>query len=92
MELELTVVLILLLTGFAAGLIDAIAGGGGMIALPVLLACGLSPVEALATNKLQGSFGTFSAARYFVKNGWSICNRCGFRFSAPSLVLWRVRF
>lgn len=67
MEFELSIVLILLLTGFAAGLVDAIAGGGGMIALPVLLSCGLSPVEALATNKLQGSFGTFSAARYFIK-------------------------
>lgn len=67
MELELGILLILLITGFAAGLIDAIAGGGGMIALPVLLSCGLSPVEALATNKLQGTFGTFSAARYFIK-------------------------
>ena len=67
MELELGILLILLITGFAAGLIDAIAGGGGMIALPVLLSCGLTPVEALATNKLQGTFGTFSAARYFIK-------------------------
>ncbi len=67
MELEVTLALVLLLTGFAAGLIDAIAGGGGMIALPVLLACGLNPVEALATNKLQGSFGTLTAARYFVR-------------------------
>lgn len=67
MELEITLALVLLLTGFAAGLIDAIAGGGGMIALPVLLACGLNPVEALATNKLQGSFGTLTAARYFVR-------------------------
>lgn len=67
MEFELSILLVLLLTGFFAGLIDAIAGGGGMIALPVLLSCGLTPVEALATNKLQGSFGTFSASRYFVK-------------------------
>lgn len=67
MELDITLALILLFTGFSAGLIDAIAGGGGMIALPVLLASGLSPVEALATNKLQGSFGTLTAARYFVR-------------------------
>lgn len=67
MEIELTLLGILLLTGLIAGFIDAIAGGGGLIALPVLLASGLSPVEALATNKLQGSFGTFSAARYFVR-------------------------
>jgi len=67
MEFELSILLVLLLTGLVAGFIDAIAGGGGLIALPVLLACGLNPVEALATNKLQGSFGTFSAARYFVR-------------------------
>ncbi|PIE25079.1 MAG: hypothetical protein CSA60_01875 [Neptuniibacter caesariensis] len=67
MELELSILLVLMITGFTAGLIDAIAGGGGMVALPVLLSCGLSPVEALATNKLQSSFGTFSAARYFIK-------------------------
>lgn len=67
MELDVVMILILVATGFAAGLIDAIAGGGGMIALPVLLATGISPVEALATNKLQGSFGTFAATRYFVK-------------------------
>lgn len=66
MEFEITLLLLLLLTGLIAGFVDAIAGGGGLIALPVLLASGLSPVEALATNKLQGSFGTFSAARYFI--------------------------
>ena len=67
MEFELTLLGILFFTGLLAGFIDAIAGGGGLIALPVLLASGLSPVEALATNKLQGSFGTFAAAGYFVR-------------------------
>ncbi len=55
--------------GFFAGLVDAIAGGGGLITLPVLLTVGLSPIQAIATNKLQGSFGTFSATLNFVRKG-----------------------
>ncbi|WP_432696594.1 TSUP family transporter [Marinobacterium sp. YM272] len=67
MELDLNLILLLLITGLGAGTIDAIAGGGGLITLPVLLASGLSPVQALATNKLQGSFGTLAATLYFVR-------------------------
>lgn len=67
MELDITLIVILLVTGFGAGMIDAIAGGGGLITLPVLLSTGMSPVEALATNKLQGSFGTLAASYYFVR-------------------------
>jgi uncharacterized membrane protein YfcA len=47
--------------GFAAGFVDAIAGGGGMITVPVLMGVGLPPAEALATNKLQSTFGSGSA-------------------------------
>lgn len=61
--------LLLFFTGMAAGTLDAMAGGGGLITLPVLLYTGLAPTEALATNKLQGSFGTFSASLYFLRQG-----------------------
>ena len=60
---------ILFATGLVAGAIDAIAGGGGLLALPVLLATGITPTEALATNKLQGSFGTFSSSLFFIRKG-----------------------
>lgn len=68
-HLELTTQLLLLLfaAGMAAGFVDSIAGGGGLIALPVLLFTGLSPQLALGTLKLQGSFGTFSAAFNFIQ-------------------------
>ena len=71
MELSLSIELMALLfaAGALAGFVDAIAGGGGMIALPTLLFAGLSPAQALATNKLQGSFGTFSASLYFIRRG-----------------------
>ena len=49
MELQVTAALVA--AAFAAGTIDAIAGGGGLITLPSLLAAGLPPQLALGTNK-----------------------------------------
>ena len=56
---------IAVLTGF----IDAIAGGGGLIMMPALLFCGLSPLQALGTNKLQSMAGTGTALRNFARSG-----------------------
>jgi uncharacterized membrane protein YfcA len=53
---------LLFLTGLVSGLVDAIAGGGGIISVPVLLNFGFPVPLALGTNKLQASFGSFSAA------------------------------
>jgi uncharacterized membrane protein YfcA len=58
--------LLLFLTGLSAGFIDSVAGGGGLITMPVLLAFGLPPHLALGTNKAQSTFGTALAVwRYF---------------------------
>lgn len=62
-------ILILMLVAMVAGFIDAIAGGGGLITLPALLLSGLSPVQALATNKLQSSAASFSATMAFFRRG-----------------------
>ncbi|WP_199930504.1 TSUP family transporter [Sedimenticola thiotaurini] len=67
-ELSAELLILLFVTGLLAGMVDAIAGGGGLIALPALLATGMPPTQALATNKLQGSFGTFSSSLYFIRN------------------------
>ena len=67
--LPLDILLTLVAVAGMAGLIDAIAGGGGLLALPALLWAGLPPVQALATNKLQGSFGTLTASFNFVRRG-----------------------
>jgi uncharacterized membrane protein YfcA len=56
---------LLFATGLVAGFVDSIAGGGGLITLPVLLSLGLGPQEALGTNKLQATFGSGSAAGHF---------------------------
>lgn len=53
--------LALAVAAFAAGLLDTLAGGGGLITVPALLLAGVPPVQALGTNKLQGSFGTLTA-------------------------------
>jgi len=60
---------LLILAAFFAGFVDAIAGGGGLITVPVLLLAGFSPLQALATNKLQGLFGAGTAALTFSLKG-----------------------
>ncbi len=51
------------------GFIDSIAGGGGLLVLPALLLTGIDPLFALGTNKLQSSFGSFSATLAFARKG-----------------------
>src|SRR5438874_2876570 len=59
----------LFLTGLAAGFVDSIAGGGGLITLPVLLSMGMTPADALGTNKLQALFGSGSATFHYAVAG-----------------------
>jgi len=56
-------VLVVLLSGtaFVAGLVDAVAGGGGLFTVPALLAAGLPPGLALATNKGQAAPGALAS-------------------------------
>ncbi len=68
-DLALEIVLLLAAAAFLAGFVDSIAGGGGLITVPVLLLAGFSPVEALGTNKLQGLFGTASATISYASKG-----------------------
>lgn len=60
---------LLFIAGIFAGFIDSIAGGGGIITLPALLAVGIPPHQALATNKLQSSFGSFTSALNYSRLG-----------------------
>ncbi|MFL1875028.1 TSUP family transporter [Hansschlegelia beijingensis] len=61
--------LLFALSGVVSGTVDAIAGGGGLIALPVLILGGLDPAAAVATNKLQGTLGTATATTRFARAG-----------------------
>jgi uncharacterized membrane protein YfcA len=60
---------LLLLAGLAAGFIDAIAGGGGLITVPALLWAGLPVDAALGTNKMQSCCGTALAVRNYSRAG-----------------------
>nr|WP_241728783.1 TSUP family transporter [Nocardioides zeae] len=58
----------MVVAGFAAGYVDAVVGGGGLVQLPSLLLAlpGATPVQVLATNKLASALGvTVSATTYF---------------------------
>jgi uncharacterized membrane protein YfcA len=68
-EIATHLALLLILAAFCAGFVDSIAGGGGLISVPALLLAGASPVEALATNKLQGTFGAATATVAYARAG-----------------------
>ncbi len=68
-EMDTLQFVVLIAAAGLAGFIDAVAGGGGMITLPALLAAGLPPHGALGTNKLCGTCGTLSASRVYVMRG-----------------------
>ncbi len=67
MNLGIDTLALLFLVAFIAAFIDAIAGGGGLITIPALLMTGMSPAQALGTNKLQSCGGSFSASVYFLR-------------------------
>ena len=65
-----TLLFSLLLTGFVAGFLDSIVGGGGLIAMPAMI--NLFPawpvLRVIATNRTSSIFGTSVAAwNYFQK-------------------------
>lgn len=55
---------------FFVGIMNASAGGGGLISLPVLLLLGLPPHVAVGTNKLQAVMGLLVANYRYFKNGF----------------------
>jgi uncharacterized membrane protein YfcA len=73
---------VLILAALVAGFVDAIAGGGGLITVPALALAGLDPVAAVATNKVQSSFGSgsalvaFARAGYLDRSAWPIPLAC----------------
>ena len=83
---------VLLICGgvFLAGFMDAIAGGGGIISVPVYLMAfsGLPTHFVLGTNKLSSCIGTaFSTARFIHQGtftGGCSCLPPGWRWQAPS--------
>lgn len=70
MELTVTHYLIVCPLVFLAGLLDSIAGGGGLVSLPAFLIAGVPPHMALGTNKMSSVMGTSMATFRFAKRGY----------------------
>lgn len=69
MDVSLPALLLLVVAAFVAGTVDAIAGGGGLVTVPALLAAGLPPAAALGTNKGQSVFGSGAALLRYARAG-----------------------
>ncbi|WP_110239573.1 sulfite exporter TauE/SafE family protein [Nocardioides gilvus] len=69
MEISNEVLAFLVVAALAAGFVDAVVGGGGLIQLPALLIGlpGASPVHILATNKLASICGTTVSATTYAR-------------------------
>lgn len=57
----------LFLVALAAGFMDTLSGGGGLITVPAMLFTGMNPIASLGTNKLQSAIGEFSATLHFIR-------------------------
>ena len=60
LDVSTSTIVLLGLAALAAGFVDAVVGGGGLVQLPALLVGlpGAAPVQILATNKLASICGT----------------------------------
>jgi len=74
-DITITWMIIFVCTGLVAGYIDSIAGGGGMIQVPVLLFMGIPPIFVLAANKMSSLFGTLMAS---------------IRYAASKKISWKI--
>ncbi|MBH5334716.1 TSUP family transporter [Streptomyces pactum] len=70
-DISMTAIVLLCLAAAAAGWIDAVVGGGGLLQLPALLVGvpGVQPAYVLGTNKAVSVVGTTAAAFTYVRKG-----------------------
>ena len=61
-------IILLCLAGLIAAIFDAIAGGGGIITIPALLAAGIPPHYTLGTNKFAASWGAMTSSFTFLRS------------------------
>src|SRR5688500_15177773 len=79
MDVSWPVAVLLLLAAGAAGWVDAVAGGGGLIQLPSILAAGVRMPEAAGVNKVSSISGTTAAILRYARAGhvrWEHVRRC----------------
>ena len=69
MTVDLQGWMLLALACFGAGLLDAVAGGGGLLSLPAFFATGMPVPFALGTNKLVAAHATTAATVRYARAG-----------------------
>ncbi|WP_105901149.1 TSUP family transporter [Vibrio gangliei] len=67
-DITLLILVALMVSAFAAGFIDSVAGGGGLILVPSFILAGLPPQLALGQEKIVSTLGTIAAIRNFIRN------------------------
>ncbi|MDR1461244.1 MAG: TSUP family transporter [Campylobacteraceae bacterium] len=77
LEFEVWIVIILCFTFFISGFVDSVAGGGGLINIPIFLLVGAPPEFALGTTKMSATIGKIAALINYAKN---------------ALIDWRLAF
>ena len=82
MTLTWSMVLIACTGVFLASLLDAIAGGGGIISLPTYLLAGLPIHMALGTNKVSASLGSLASTGRYIHQGY-----IDWKLAVPSVVM-----
>jgi uncharacterized membrane protein YfcA len=89
-----TTLALLSLAAFVAGVVDAIAGGGGLLTVPAILTVGLPTQHTLGTNKGQSVFGSAMALWRFWRAGRIDARRIpvafGLGFGGAVLGAWTV--
>jgi hypothetical protein len=65
---SLEILVFLFFVAMLAGVLDTLAGGGGLLCIPALMLTGIPPLAVLGTNKLQGSMGTATATFLMFRN------------------------
>ncbi|OEF28182.1 sulfite exporter TauE/SafE family protein [Vibrio rumoiensis] len=67
-DITFWILVALMVSAFAAGFIDSVAGGGGLILVPSFILAGLPPHLALGQEKIVSTLGTIAAIRNFIRN------------------------
>ncbi|MBD0379429.1 TSUP family transporter [Paenibacillus sedimenti] len=68
-QLSVEMMIFVIVGGFLAAYVDSVVGGGGLIAVPVLLATGMPPAVALGTNKLASTMSSLTSTISFMRSG-----------------------
>lgn len=85
MEVPLSILLLLCLFFFLAGLVDSIAGGGGLITVPAMLVCGIPPHAALGTAKFASTLGMLTSLWTFARSRLIVTSIAPLGFAASFL-------